>query len=958
MALTLGTRLGPYVIEHPLGAGGMGEVYRAKDSRLDRTVAIKVLPASVAADPELRQRFEREARAVAALNHPHICTLYDVGRAHPSPQPSPQRLGPAPSEDARGASEWGWGPTSAEQSREGARSAGEGAEIDFLVMEYLEGETLAQRLEKGALPLDQALQYAMQMADALDKAHRQGITHRDLKPANVILTKAGPKLLDFGLAKLGAKPAGALAGVSALPTQEGLTAHGTILGTFQYMAPEQLEGKEADARTDIFAFGAVLYEMVTGKKAFEGKSHASLISAIMSSEPPPISSVLETAAGERLRPARGERVFERRSASERGWGPASIQVLDRVVKKCLAKDPEARWHSAHDLHDELTWIAEAPSQVAPVTVAHGASRHRERLAWISIVAFVTLVALAIAAWAFRPVPPAPEMRLEITTPPTADSASLAISPNGQKIVCVATSEGQSRLWLRPLDSTSGRALAGTDGASFPFWSPDSQSVGFFAAGKLKRIDVDRGSVQILADAPDGRGGAWNRDGAIIFTPYGGTSAIFRIPATGGTPSPLTRTEATKETSHRFPQFLPDGHHFLYYVQGTPESHGIYAGDLDGSQARRLLDVDSAPVYASSGHLLFVRQGTLFAQEFDAARLVMEGSPFSLVVERIAFGSRAQGSAAVSASSAGPIVYRTASAGGQRQFVWFDRSGKEIAKAFDRVAALELSISSDTRRVGLSQQINNNFDIWLLDLGRGVFSRFTSDAGVDDGPIWSPDSRQIAFRSNRKGSVYDMYVKPAIGPGREELLLASAQDKYPTDWSPDGRFLLYFNADPKAGIDIWALPLFGDRKPFPVVQTNFEERGGQFSPDGKWIAYESNESGRFEIYIQPFPGPGGQSQVSTNGGAQVRWRRDGKELFYIALDGRLMAVPIRLASNTQTIEAGSPIPLFATRVGGALSFPFNQQYDVSSDGQRFLMNTVTDEEAAAPITVILNWKAKP
>ena len=360
------------------------------------------------------------------------------------------------------------------------------------------------------------------------------------------------------------------------------------------------------------------------------------------------------------------------------------------------------------------------------------------------------------------------------------------------------------------------------------------------------------------------------------------------------------------------------------------------------------------MYAASGQLLFVRQGTLFAQAFDAARLELKGNPFS-VVERIASASP-QGSAAVSASSAGPIVYRTASAGGRRQFVWFDRSGKEIGKAFDRVAAVDLSISPDSRRVALSQQINNNFDIWLLDLGRGVFSRFTFDAGVDDGPVWSPDSRQIAFRSNRKG-VYDMYVKSAIGPGSEELLLASAQDKNPTDWSPDGRFLLYYNTDPKTGNDIWALPRDGDRKPFPVVQTNFEERDEQFSPDGKWIAYQSNESGRFEIYIQPFPGPGGQAQVSTNGGAQVRWRRDGKELFYIALDGRLMAVPIRLASNTQTIEAGSPIPLFATRVGGALSFPSKQQYDVSSDGQRFLMNTVTDEEAAAPITVILNWKAK-
>jgi Tol biopolymer transport system component len=708
-----------------------------------------------------------------------------------------------------------------------------------------------------------------------------------------------------------------------------LTAAGTIVGTLHYMAPEQVEGKDADARSDIFAFGVILYEMTTGRRAFEGKSAASVMAAILEREPPAISSVQ----------------------------PLTPPLLDHVVKRCLAKDPDDRWQSAADVMHDLKLIADGVTGVGVTARAPVNVMRRERLAWTAALALVTIIAVAMSMVAFRPAQPAPEMRLDITTPPTIDPASLAISPDGQKVVFVATSEGQSRLWLRPLQSTSGRALAGTEGALFPFWSPDSQSVAFFANGKLKRLDVDRGSVQILTDAPSGRGGTWNRDGTIIFTPNPASSAIFRIAATGGTPTALTRIEASKETSHRFPQFLPDGHHFLYYVQGTPESHGIYVGDLDGSPPRRLVDVDSAPLYAASGQLLFVRQGTLFAQAFDATRLELQGDPFS-VVERLASSSTAQGLAAVSTSVAGPILYRTASGGGGRQLVWFDRSGKDVGKVGDPVGAVDVSLSPDGQRVALGYQaINANVDAWLLDLRRGALSRLTVDAGIDLFPTWFPDGRRVAFASTRKGA-YDLYWKPVIGFGNEELLFADAQDKNPMDWSPDGRFLLYRVIDPKSGNDLWALSMDGNRKPVPVVQTNFDENLPQFSPDGKWIAYESNVSGRFEIYIQPFPGQGGQVQVSTNGGAQVRWNRNGKELFYIALDGRLMAVPIHLVANTQTLEAGSPIPLFATRVGGALPFPFRQQYVVSSDGQRFLMNTLADEAPSAPITVILNWKARP
>jgi serine/threonine protein kinase/Tol biopolymer transport system component len=876
MSLSAGTRIGPYEITSPLGEGGMGVVYRAHDTKLGRDVAIKALPDAFANDADRLQRFQREAQVLASLNHPNIAQIYGLE---------------------------------------------ESDKTRCIVMELVEGITLQERLRRGPIPLDEALPMASQIATALEAAHERGIIHRDLKPANIKLTQdGGVKVLDFGLARIN-EAASDPTNLSNSPTlMSAASTPGMIMGTVAYMSPEQAKGQEVNRTSDVWAFGCVLYEMLTGRAPFEGETVSEVFAGILKGDPDWNRLPLET--------------------------PENIR---RLLRRCLQKERRLRLQHIGDARIE---IEEPQSPVAPQVVP----RRRERLAWATaLVVALLAVAMGIRDFGARP-PAAREMRLEISTPPTPDSASIAISPDGQKIVCVATSEGQYKLWMRPLDSLSGRALVGTDGASFPFWSPDSQSVGFFAEGKLKRVDVDRGAVQILADAPSGRGGAWNQDSTIIFTPNSSQSPIFRVLATGGTVSAVTRTETTQETSHRFPQFLPDGHHFLYYVQGTPESHGVYVGDLDGSRARRLLDVDSAPVYESSGHLLFVRQGTLFAQEFDVSRLELKGNPFP-VAEHIPTLSTAQGSAAVSASPRGPIIYRTASAGGRRQLLWVDRSGNEIGKAGDPLSAVAPSISRDGRRVALAQQGNDNFDIWLLDLGRNVLSRFTFDPALDINPIWSPDSRQIVFNSNRKGA-YDLYRKPATAPGSEELLLASRQDKRALDWSPDGRFLLYADIDPKGGTeDIWALPVDGDRKPFPVVVTNFDEDLAQFSPDGKWIAYQSNESGRHEIYIQPFPGPGVQTQVSANGGAQVRWSGDGKELFYIAFDGRLMAVPISLASTAQAIEAGPSVPLFATRVGPVLPYPNNWQYDVSPDGQRFLMNTII-EEAPSPITLILNWRPKP
>ncbi len=907
MTLVPGTKLGPYEIVALLGAGGMGEVYRARDTRLDRIVALKVLPEHLAADPQFRDRFDREARVISQLDHPHICALYDVGE------------------------------------QDGT---------SFLVMQYLEGETLAERLAKGPLPLTDALAIAIQVADALDKAHRAGITHRDLKPGNVMLTKAGAgrqgplhaKLLDFGLAKVSAMgqayPGRRSLGEggspgrpgSALPTQEALTAPGTILGTFQYMAPEQIEGEEADARTDLFAFGVVLYEMLTGKKAFSGKTQASLFGAILKEEPPPLSTLQ----------------------------PLTPPLLDHIVRRCLAKDPEERWQTAADVMRELRWAADTGSQVATLTSATvaaqpAANRRRERLAWASAVALLIPIAVAMTMRSLRPAPAAAEMRLEITTPPTTDPVSLTISPDGQKVVFVATSEGRPALWLRSLDSDSARVLKATEGASFPFWSPDNRSIGFFADAKLKRIVIDGGSPQVLANATAPfSAGTWNRDGVILYAPLPGRP-ILRVSAEGGPSDAVTRIEERRQTGGHFqPRFLPDGRHFFYAVT-LGEGRGIYLGQLDGSETRRLIEDAVAPVYVPSGHVLFARQGTLFAQAFNVSRLELTGDPFQ-VVERV---TRSTVTAAVAASDNGTILYRSAFGTPQSQMLWFDRSGKEIGRLGNPDPHITMpSMSPDGRSLALMSNSGGNADLWFLELARGVLSRFTSDPANDVFPIWSPDGTRMVFSSTRITGAHDLYQKAVTGGAAEDVLLATSADKMSSDWSPDGRYVLYYSYDPKTQNDIWAIPLEGDRKPFPVVQTEFEERTGQFSPDGKWIAYQSNESGRFEIYVQPFPGPGVRSRISTAGGAQARWRRDGKELFYMALDGRLTAVPLQRSADGKTVEAGVPVPLFLTHTPIAVEHIDGQQYVVSPDGQRFLINTLTENVTVAPITVILNWKANP
>ncbi len=874
MTLAAGSRLGPYEILAQLGAGGMGEVYRAKDTRLERTVAIKVLPQRLSSSPEVRQRFEREAKTISQLSHPHICALYDVGRE---------------------------------------------GETEYLVMEYLEGETLSERLAKGPLPLEQTLRYGVEIADALDKAHRQGIVHRDLKPGNVMLTKSGVKLLDFGLAK--ALPAGKAEALTSLPTQQGLTAEGTILGTFQYMAPEQLEAKDADARTDIFAFGCVLYEMATGKKAFSATSQASLITAIMSSDPAPISSVQ----------------------------PMTPPALDRVVKTCLAKDPEERWQSAHDIAGELKWIAQGSEAGAPAAVV-SRRKNRERLAWgIAVLLLVGLVA-AVAVLLRRAPRPLEPVRFEILPPPRAVFNNLdgpvTVSPDGRQIVFAVRDEtGNSFLWVRSLASLESHRLDNTEDGYDPTWSPDGRSIAFGSPpGKLLRIPASGGPVQVICDMIDGRGQTWNREDVILLTTNGGASPILRVPAGGGTPVPVTTLDKSRnETGHWRPRFLPDGRHFLFLIRSSePQNAGMAVGSLDSKEIVRLPGIETAASWSPPGLLLFIRDRTLLAQRFELSNLRLSRDSFA-VASNVEY-AQTWGAPAFSTSDNGTLTYQS---GGRaiRRLAWFDRSGKELGALGDPGEyRQDPHISPDGRRV-VAMRVDpesRSADLWVFDVARGVGSRLTFSPALEEYPVWSPDSQSIVYDSNPEG-VGDIYKRSASGGGSDELLWKSPRWKNPEDWSRDGKYVLVRVLDPKTRVDLWLLPTFGEKKPTPLLVTPFSESEGRLSPDGKWFAYRSDESGRKEVYVQPFPPTGAKWQVSVGGGETPRWRADGKELFYVAPDYMRKAVEIKAAPG---FEAGVPKDLFKT--------PNSWGSDVSPDGQRFLVNMPAGDMPPSPITVVLNW----
>ncbi len=874
--LLAGKRLGPYEIVAPLGAGGMGEVYRAKDTRLDRMVAIKVLPLHLSDNPDLKQRFEREARAISGLSHPNICALYDIGQ------------------------------------QDG---------VDYLVMEYLEGETLTQRLSKGPLPTEQVLRSGIEIAEALNKAHRQKIIHRDLKPGNIMLTRSGAKLLDFGLAKLGGQLiAQTKEGVSTLQTEaKELTAEGTILGTVQYMSPEQLESSEVDERTDIFALGSVLYEMATGKKAFTGKSQASLISAILKDDPPPVSQVQ----------------------------PLTPAALDHVVKKCLAKDPEERWQNAYDVASELKWVAEASSQSikAPAVPRH---KNRERF-WMALSAALLILAIAFVFLYARRTQVTDAPLVRFTIPPPKDSTfqgTIAVSPDGKKLAFVATDPSGRFLWVRPLDSTESQRLPDTEDASFPFWSPDSRFIAYFAHGKMRKIDTSGGTSQFICDAPDARGGSWGSTGTILFTPSA-TAGLFRVSAEGGA---VEQQTAKSGLSVRWPAFLPDGRHFLYASRASEPETGVFSSSLDSKKSVRLLPIISRVAYAPPGYLVYIDQGNLMCRRFEASRVEFQGDAVPIApqpwLDFLIFGS-----SGFSLSENGVLAYRE---GGNQfgQFTWYDRAGNKLGTVGPPLRATEPYFSPDQNRVLFYQWENvvGLGDEWLLDLSSGRLSRFTFDPSDDNTSAWSRDGSRIVWSSIRSGW-YEMYQKLANGAGADEPLLVTRTTKFPDDFSPDGKYLMYEEYTPTSA-DLWVLPLTGDKKPFPYLQTSANEVHGRFSPDGKWIVYSSDESGKTEIYVQSFPATsGGKWQVSTAGGDQPQWRNDGKELFYVAPDQSLVSVEVR--SSESGFSPGTPKALFRASIHTGITTTRND-YLVAADGQRFLINTPLEDTAKLPVTVVLNW----
>jgi serine/threonine protein kinase len=898
--LVAGTRLGPYEIQAPLGAGGMGEVYRARDTRLDRTVAIKILPPQFAGDAFLRERFDREARLISGLSHPHICALFDVG---------------------------------------------EHDGVAFLVIEHLEGETLAARLEKGRLKLDHALQIAVQLAGALDAAHRAGVVHRDVKPGNVMLTRAGAKLLDFGLART--EPlVSPLSGASLMPTTPAaVTAQGTILGTLQYMSPEQLDGSEADARSDIFAFGALVYEMVTGRKAFEGKSQASLIAAIMSADPPSIGTLQ----------------------------PMAPAPLDRVIRKCLAKDPDDRWHSAKDLADELSWIGRSESTMdshqtsAPVSA--GASVRSTRVPWgvagALACALIASVALGRAGYFSPPAERSVPYRASLNLPPdtsmdtVAPGRRVALSPDGRFIAFAATISGRQRfLWVRRTDGLTSQPIPGTEGANNPFWSPDSKSIGFVAQGRLKKVDAGGGPVVTLADEAVALGGTWNRDHVILYA--GRAGEIRRVSATGGSSSvAIMGLAPDKPAVLTDPVFLSDGRHFLYQagqLSVPADVGGVYVGSLDSQEKpKRLLSINSN-AFASRGYLLFARDRTLMAQPFDEARLELSGTPV-VVGEDLEVGSNPI-SASFSVSATGALAYRTGASLVRTQLAWFDRRGVRQGNVSDVADDMTVKLSPDGSHVVVSglDPARNARDIWTIDLQRNLRTRFTFDAADDMSPLWSTDGRDVIFASRKRGRL-DIYKKPASGAGNETELLTDRQNNlYPCSVSPDGKFLLFFtgNALSSTSNDLWLLPLDGTAKPRVFVQTEFAETYPAFSPDGRWVAYTSTESGRGEIYVVPFPGPGGKWQVSQGGGAFARWRGDSAELFFQSEEGLMSAA---VDGRGTAFVVGKISPLFKPRIRGVGFGGSNaHNYDVTPDGQRFLIAVTEDAPTEPPITLLVNWPA--
>ena len=905
MALLTGTRFGPYELSTRIGTGGMGEVYRATDTKLKRDVAVKVLPAGLATDAERLERLQREAQILASLNHPNIAHIYGI-------------------EDTGGST--------------------------ALVMELVEGATLADRIAQGPISFDEALPIAKQIAEALEAAHGQGIIHRDLKPANVKVRPDGAvKVLDFGLAKT-MEPSRVASGElpdSPTITSPAFTAAGLILGTAAYMPPEQARGKPLDRRADVWAFGCVLYEMLAGRQAFPGETVSDTFAAILGSQPD--WNALPASTPARLR-----------------W----------LMRRCVEKDRNRRLHDIADARIELDEMLVAPTEPgADRSLDRSASAARitlrERIAWIAAgVCLIALVAVVVSrraglsngsspvdAGTYRSSILLPE-RVSFSTFP---AGRFALSPNSRRVAFVGTDgDGRTQLWVRSLDSTVAQPLAGTGGAAFPFWSPDSRYVAFTSQGKLKKIEATGGPVATLCDAAANATGAWNTEDVILFTPSGG-SPLHRVSALGGTPTPATTLDtANGDSQHWFPFFLPDNRHFLYFALGSKsggaiDPRAVYVGSLDPNEPHKLLLQGGSNAKYADGHLFFLRGRMLMAQPFDVSRLELTGQPVPVAEQVQVPGAGDTGPAgAFSVADTGAIAYQAGLDQVRSQLVWFDRGGKQIALLGDPADYAEVALSVDGRQAAVSvlDPAKSSYDLWLYDVARGLRTRFTSDASDEIGPVWSPDVGRVMFASGRKGGI-DVYQKGSNGSS-EELVLEDSLGEFPESVSSDGRFLLYvFGSGTLKRSDLWVLPLVEPRKAFPFLETPFTETQGQFSPNGRWIAYSSNESGQMEVYVTPFPGPGGRWRVSPAGGGFPRWRRDGSEIFYVTSGNILSAATV--SEKGAEFSVGAVRPLFTVRLRPQVrldAFPF----DVSADGQRFLVNSFVEETASTAITLVINWSA--
>jgi serine/threonine protein kinase len=896
--LTPGTRLGPYEFVSFIGAGGMGEVYKARDTRLNRVVAIKVLSS---ANPDRRERFQREARAIAALTHPHICTIYDVGESA-DPNSDLQVTGqdgiPRP-------------PL-----------------VQYFVMEYLDGETLAHRLERGALLLDQALKYAIEIADALAKAHRAGIIHRDLKPSNVMLTTEGTKLLDFGLARLQPRTAVFSTGSGSTTTETPpLPAANSLAGTLQYMAPEELENIEADERADIWSFGCLVYEMVAGTRAFDGKSQASIVAAILERQPAPLM----------------------------GLQPLSPPALDRMVQQCLAKDRAARWQNAHDAKCALEWI-ELPVRPSPEVDAHW----RSRTAWLA-----TPLLLALAVWMIgspfshteNGSPTAPPVSFTVGPPANARLAApggleFAISPDGRQLALIASpSDSPPSLWVRSLGATTARVLTDTELAMSPFWSPDGRSIGYVTRGALRAADVSgSGGAPRTICCHDAKpwGSAWNRSNVILFAQSDG---LWQVPAAGGAATRVTTLDKTRrEMSHRWPQFLPDGRHFVFQAFSTqPRRCTTYVGALD-STAVTPISADASFAFAPADHLLFMRDDTLMEQRFDMNRFQPIG-PSVAIAEKV--GHDPLFGFPFLSTSSGVLTYRESGINEGMRLVWVDRKGQRIAVVGPPGIFSDLALSPDATRVAFTRQDPGlgTRDIWILDLARDIAARITRDAANDWLPIWSPDGTRIIFASDREGN-NNLYETPASGVGPDTLLLRTAGTKWPLDWSLDGQYVLFNDTVTPGTRALWVLPMSGDRKPRVVLSNVGDVIQARFSPDGQWIAYSTYELGKPEVFVTRFPVPGDRSLVSTGGGTSPTWEPGGKELLYLDLRQNIMA-----AQALGGGRFGIPRALFQTELPAVAQSGYGADYVIDPQSQRFLLKRVVEESTYPPLNVVLNWGAE-